>query len=159
LGSISDVAILRFYPWMADQGTVATLSWMARDQQLGARNYALREAYEWVDAHTPADIKLQFNPQVELQDTPAFLYNQRQLVASNDPGCLANFGGDAALCQPLLTALAALYAKHDQPAPSSIGEACQALPVNILVAKDTDAAWRNRESWVWREQPIFSNTY
>jgi hypothetical protein len=33
------------------------------------------------------------------------------------------------------------------------------MPVDVLVAKDTDRAWADRESWVWRERPAYANAY
>jgi hypothetical protein len=36
-------------------------------------------------------------------------------------------------------------------------DACAALPVDVLVAKDTDPVWSNRASWVWRETPAFAS--
>jgi len=52
-----------------------------------------------------------------------------------------------------------LYVKRDQTAPVSIRDTCRALPVDILIAKDTDAAWKNGESWVWKERPVFANGF
>jgi hypothetical protein len=38
-------------------------------------------------------------------------------------------------------------------------EVCAAMPIDILVAKDYDPPWANRESWVWRARPVFANEY
>jgi hypothetical protein len=157
-GTLYDIAILRFYPVMADRGIVATLGWMARDRQLGPRNFAQRQAYEWMDRNTPADARFQYNPRVVLQETSAFLYGERQITAG-DMSCLATFGGDASGCPPMQAVLQRLYPVKGQAAPDRVAEACGALPVDILVAKDTDAVWRDRESWVWKDRPVFANDY
>jgi hypothetical protein len=31
--------------------------------------------------------------------------------------------------------------------------------VDVLVAKDTDSAWSDRDGWVWREKPMYANSY
>jgi len=158
VGTVYDMAMLRLYPWLADRGVVSTLAWMSRDRHLGRRNYAQREAYEWVDRNTAPQTRIQFNPHVDLQETAAFLYADRQIVAANQ-GCLTAFGGDPALCPPIQAVLDRLYTPPGQPAPESVADACRSLPVDVLVAKDTDAVWRDPRSWVWRDRPLFGNAY
>jgi hypothetical protein len=157
-GTVYDMAILRLYPWLADRGVVSTLDWMARDRHLGERNYAAREAYEWLDRNTPPDARIQFDPHVAIQDTAAFLYANRQMVAANE-GCLAAFGGDPALCPPIMAVVGRMYPLPGQSAPAAIADACRGLPVDILVAKDTDAVWRDPRSWVWQDKPLFANAF
>ena len=158
LGTAYDVAILRFYPVLADAGLVANIGWMALDRQLGARNYSAREAYEWIAQSTPPHTVVQFDPHVEVQDTSALLYARRQIAAA-DLSCLAVFGGDQSQCPALIEKLAYLYPAKGEPAATSIETACRSLPVDILVAKDTDAAWADAHGWVWNEKPVFANRY
>jgi len=157
-GVVYDIGLLRLYPVAADRGVLAMLPWMAPDHRLGERNYAQREAYEWVARNSAAGARIQFNPRVEYQDTPAFLYAGRQIVAA-DEGCLATFGGPVAECLPILDTLHRLYPQAGEAAPETIAAACASLPVDILVAKDTDEVWSDPRSWVWREQPVFANTF
>jgi hypothetical protein len=49
-----------------------------------------------------------------------------------------------------------LFPEPGKPAPDS-SEACESIGANILIAKDTDSVWAMRDSWVWREKPLFSN--
>ena len=51
-GTAYDLAILRIYPVLADRGAVPMLHWMSPDRQLGRRNDAVREAYEWARSST-----------------------------------------------------------------------------------------------------------
>jgi len=157
-GSAYDIACLRFYPALADRGTVATMGWMTRDHRLGPRNFAEREAYEWVNRNTPSDTTIQFNPHVVIQDTAALVYAERQMVSAAD-NCMTTFGGDPSVCPGIQSALDGLYTARGQPAPESIGPACHALPVDIFIANDTDAVWRDPRSWVWKERPVFANSY
>jgi hypothetical protein len=157
-GTLYDIAILRLYPVLADHGVVAEIGWMAPDRQLGARNDSAREAYEWIAQSTPSRAIVQFDPHVEIQDTSALLYARRQIAAA-DLRCLAVFGGDASLCPPLVAELLRLYPGKGAPAAAGKETACRSLPVDILVAKDTDSAWADRNGWVWTGKPLFANRY
>jgi hypothetical protein len=157
-GTVYDLGILRLYPILADAGLVAKVGWMAPDRQLGARNYSARQAYEWIAHATPPGAVIQFDPHVSLQDTSAMLYASRQIAAA-DPSCFAVFGGDPSLCPPLVARLAPLYPAAGEPAAAGMDAACQSLPVDILIAKDTDAVWADPHSWVWTGRPIFANRF
>jgi hypothetical protein len=155
-GTLYDVAILRLYPVLADRGAVPMVAWMSPDRQLGKRTYAARQTYEWVDRQTPQTAVIQYNPKVAIQDTPAGLYSDRRAIAAG-PDCLCTFGGDLRQCTPILATLEKLYAK--EPGPESFQEVCRAMPIDMLVAKDTDPVWENRAGWVWEQQPVFANEY
>lgn len=156
-GTAYDVLMLRFYPVMADAGLVAPAGWMAPDRHFGARTYAAREAYGWAQS-LPPNARLQVNPHVTMQDTYAFLYSRRPLVAG-DEGCLSTFGGDPAACAGLVATLKRFYPPAGRPAQPSLADLCRALPVDWLVVKDYDAVWADPRSWVWQEKPLFANAY
>jgi hypothetical protein len=157
-GTAYDLFMLRAYPVLADHGALPHLIWMSHDRRLGERNYAVREAYEWAHQSMPADAVLQFDPHVVWQDTPGFLYSDRQIAAA-DEQCLAGFGGDQRTCRPLMAEVEELYPDKAGAAPANILQVCNSLPVDILAAKDTDWVWKARDSWVWREKPLFANNY
>jgi hypothetical protein len=154
-GTIYDVLMLRLYPVLADRGALPHLVWMSPDRKLGERNYAVREAYEWAQKSTPADAIVEFSPRVVWQDTPGFLYANRQIAAA-DQGCLAGFGGAASLCAPMIAAADRLFPERGQPAPQSTA-GCESLGASLLIAKDTDSVWGLPDSWVWREKPLYAN--
>ncbi len=154
-GVVYDLAITRFYPLLSDAGVVPALDWMGPDRQIGKRTFAERQAYEWARRATSDSASIQFNPTVVFQDTPAFLYSGRRILAS-DLVCNSGFGGDPGICKSIVTRLQAVYAAKETNVEQ---EACAALPIDLLVAKDTDAVWRDRNSWVWTERPAFSNSY
>jgi hypothetical protein len=154
-GTVCDIFIFRLYPVVADRGGLPELDWMSPDRKLGERNYAVREAYEWADKHTPAGAIVQFSPHTFYQDTTGFLYSNRQIAAAG-PGCLAGFGGDASLCAPLVAAADLLFPERGQPVPES-SAACESLGADVLIVKDTDFVWSVHDSWVWREKPLYAN--
>jgi len=157
-GSVYEIAINRFYPLLADRGTVATVSWLAPDRQAGKRNYAVREAAEWAAGAAPGDAIIQFNPHTASQNTSAYLYAGRQMLAADD-NCLSTFGGDPALCPASITELNRIYPRAGQTAESALDGVCRNLPIDLIGATDTDPAWSDRRSWVWQQRPAFANGY
>jgi hypothetical protein len=154
-GVAYDLAILRFFPLLSDQGIVPKIGWLAADNKLGLRTYANREAYEWLRAHTSAKALVQQNPKPIYQDTFFGLYGQRQTVAADD-SCGTTFGGDVRECRPLVAELVTLFAATGSEILEST---CRAMPVNYFVAKDTDEAWANSTSWVWQQPASFANNF
>ncbi|MGB7762241.1 MAG: hypothetical protein WBL61_20575 [Bryobacteraceae bacterium] len=154
-GVIYDVAILRFYPVLSDLGRVPKIDWLAGDQLLGLRTAANREAYQWLRARTPETAVIQPNPEPAYQDTFFGAYGHRQAIAVGRD-CSSGFGGDPRECAPLMPVLAGLFAGGGAQALESV---CRTLPIDIVVARDTDPAWRDRASWVWTGNPIFRNDF
>jgi hypothetical protein len=158
-GTVTDLAMIRLYPVLADRGVVPPLDWMSPDRDFGHRTYAARSAYEWIQTATPSTAAVQANPHITFQDTLGMIYGDRRVVAADDIACLAAFGGDPKDCPPIVSRLHQLFPKDGRPAAASIREVCGALPIDVLVAKDTDSAWSDRESWVWKERPIYANQF
>ncbi len=156
LGTVYDLAVLRFYPLWADEGALPKISWMSEDDQLGKRTYASREAYRWLDARTSPRSVIQQNPDPIYQDTFYGLYGNRQTVAE-DLTCTSGFTPDTRQCQPIVELLTGLFASDARSL--TFENACGNLPIDVVVAKDTDAAWRDPSSWVWSREPIFANKY
>ena len=154
-GVVYDLAILRFYPVLSDAKAAPKVFWLAQDEKLGLRTYAVREAYEWLRARTSARTIVQHNPNVAYQDTFYGLYADRQTVAE-DASCGTTFGGDSRECAPVVQRLAGLFSG---PATESFETVCKSLPIGVMVVKDTDGVWSDRSSWVWSRQPIFANDF
>jgi hypothetical protein len=157
-GTVYEIGITRLYPILADRGVLPPLNWMAPDRQFGKRNYAQRAAYEWVKANTPETAVLQYNPEVVLQETGAMLYGDRRAIAAS-PQCDTTFGGDSRFCGPIVARLRQLYPAAGQPADVSLAQVCRDLPIDVIVAKDTDPVWSDPNSWVWTGKPVFSDAY
>jgi hypothetical protein len=156
VGTIYDQALVRFYAPLYPAKFLAKIPWLAPDEKLGERTYANREAYEWLRAHSAADSRMQQNPNPVIQDTFYGLYANRSTVAE-DRECAATFGGDSKECPPLQKILEPLFASN--PPAESFESACAALPIDFLVAKDTDAVWGGEGTWVWRRQPVLANRF
>jgi len=158
VGVVYDLAILRFFPVLSDAGRVPKIDWLANDEKLGRRTYANREAYEWLRARTPARAVIQQNPNTPVQDTFYGLYGNRQTVAE-DTTCGTTFGGDPRECVTIMDRLTRLFSIDGTSSSQGFDTACESLPIDIVVAKDTDKVWNDRSSWVWTRTPIFSNNF
>jgi len=155
-GTIYDQALLRFYAPLSDAKFLPKVAWLARDERLGDRTYANREAYEWLRAHSNAAAFVQQNPNPVTQDTFYGLYANRATLAE-DIACMTPFGGDPKGCAPLQEKLAPAFAA-DSP-ESALDSACAALPMDFVVFKDTDDAWRSPGNWLWHRTPLFANSF
>jgi hypothetical protein len=157
-GSAYEIGINRFYAPLADRGIVPIFSWLASDRQAGERNYANREAGEWVTAATPATGMVQFNPVLVEQNTSAMLYSERPTLAA-DRSCMSTFGGDPALCAAVIGALSRAFPRAGETAAPDLDSFCHTLPIDFIAASDTDPEWNDRRSWVWTQTPAFANAY
>jgi hypothetical protein len=157
-GTVYDLAMVRFYPVLADRGVVPPLDWMSPDRNFGKRTYAERSAYQWLHTVTVATAAVQSNPKVVFQDTVGMIYGDRHSIAA-DTFCLTSFGGDPAQCPPVLSRVLAAFPEDARSLPASFQDICRSLPIDTLVAKDTDPVWGNLTSWVWTERPAYSNAY
>jgi hypothetical protein len=154
-GVAYDLAILRFYPVLADFGKVPRIGWLGADRQVGLRTLANREAYEWIRARTPETAVIQPNPAPVYQDTFFGAYGDRQTIAVGFL-CGSSFGGDPQECESTMATLAPLFAGGG---PQLLASACSNLPMDYVIAEDTDKAWHDPSSWVWAGTPVFSNNF
>jgi hypothetical protein len=154
LGTAYQVFMLRMFPILLDRGAIAGPSWMLPNRQFGKRAYALRSAYEALDAQLPASAVLQSNPATE-NLILHMLYSARD-AAAGDGGCGIDFGGDESVCALRLRKLAALFALPDG---SNLGAMCQEYGIDAVIVEDSDRVWRDPSSWVWSRDPVIANDY
>jgi hypothetical protein len=157
-GSIYEVGLLRLYPILLDARKAPVVAWLSNDRNLGRRTLSARSAYEQVRASTPETVIVQHNPDIPDDDLFYGLYADRQ-TAVETRGCGARFGGDPASCAGLYAAVTAIFETTDARDPQKVREACREGSIDILLAKDTDPAWSDKQSWVWTNPPISAQRY
>jgi hypothetical protein len=157
-GTVTDLALVRLYPVLADRGVVPPLDWMSPDRDLGHRLYAARTAYDWLRRVTPDTAAVQANPKPNpaQQDVIGMTYAERPTIAG-DLSCHAGFGGDLTECAPLVSRLTTVFPAGSGSA--AFYDACHSLPLDSIVVKDTDPVWSDPQSWVWTEHPSYANPY
>ncbi len=154
LGTMYEVLMLRINPVLVDRGVIQGQSWVDKDPQSGKRAYALRSAYEVLDAQLPSSAVLQSNPLREFIILHQ-LYSGHD-EAAGDAGCGTSFGGDPALCAPRVRKLAGLFSFPDG---SYLDATCQEYGIDAFIVEDLDPVWWQPSSWVWSRHPVAANDH
>jgi hypothetical protein len=158
LGTGYQVFMLRMFPVLVDRqdnhGDFRGPSWVAPNRQFGKRAYALRSAYEALDAQLPSSAVLQSNP-VTKDLVLHMLYSGRDAAAS-DGRCGIDFGGDAEVCASRVRKLTALFRFPDG---SNLDAVCREYGIDAVVVEDADQVWREPSSWVWSRSPAVANDF
>jgi hypothetical protein len=153
-GTAYQIFMLRMFPVLADRVGIKGSTWVDLDRHFGKRAYALRSAYEVLNAQLPASAVLQSNP--SRQYTILHSLYSRHDAAAGDAECGTDFGGDPALCSVRVKKLTGLFVLPDG---SNVDATCQEFGIDALVVQDLDRVWREPSSWVWARSPIVANDY
>jgi hypothetical protein len=155
VAAVYSLTILRAYPYFDDKGMIAyPADWLPAPHEVGLGIMDVRSAYDQLDKMLPAQSIVQYNPMRE-DYLPLLEYGTFQSVDAF-PNCGTEFGGDTGKCPPVQDAIAKLFNK---PGETNIRDLCSRLSIDVLVARRTDAAWRDRNSWVWMNPPLVANSY
>lgn len=163
LGTAYQVFMLRLFPYLSDRRTIVGISWVdTRDRQFGKRAYALRSAYEALDAQLPASTIVQSNPANEFPILH-MLYSGHDSAAATpagDPECGTAFGGDPRVCALRMQQLAGLFDLPDGGNGDGNGDAaCREYGIGAIVVENSDRVWREPSSWIWSQPPVVANDY
>ena len=144
-GSLYEVCMVRFY-YVISGGFD------------GKRSYAIRQLYEGLKQMLAENAVVQHDPNHLPGDVFYGLYADRQAAAETSQ-CGVVFGGDPALCPGVIGPINDLFEKPGAIAPENINTVCESLSIDTLVVKDGDKVWADKNSWVWKRQPILANDY
>ncbi len=158
MGSFYGLVKIRFYPLLSDFTSTPLYAWLSPDRNLGERTFALRAIYDELRRRTPAGAVFQHNPNTNPSDFFHGIYADRQ-VAAETQGCGVNHGGDASLCKSWYGPINDLFEDPKAFDETQIDELCRRLSIDVLVVKDTDKVWKDRQSWAWKRTPILRNGY
>jgi len=154
MGTAYQIFMLRMFPVLVDRGSIAGPSWVVAGRQFGKRAYALRSAYDALDAQLPASAVLQSNPQSE--DLILHMLYSRHDAAAGNGECGTDFGGDPRVCALRLRKLSRLF---ELPDGSDLEATCREYGIDALIVEDSDLVWREPSSWIWSQQPEVANDY
>jgi len=154
LGTAHQVFMLRMFPVLADRGVIRGPSWVVPNRQFGKRAYALRSAYEGLDAQLPSSAVLQSNPAT--QDLILHMLYSGHDAAAGTGECGTTFGGDPGLCTLRLQKIAGLF---ELPDGSNLDATCREFGIDAVVVEDSDRVWREPSSWIWSRHPAVANDY
>lgn len=153
-GTAYQVFMLRMFPVFADHGAIRGQTWVDMDRQFGKRTYALRSAYEVLDAQLPSSAVLQSNPSTK-GPILHMLYSGHDAAAAN-PGCGTPFGGDLGLCTLRVQKLDGLF---ELPDGSNLDATCREYGIDAVVVEDSDHVWQEPSSWIWSRHSVVANDY
>ena len=155
VAAVYGLTILRTYAFLDDKGMIASpADWLPVPHEIGYGIMDIRSAYGELDKVLPTQLIAQYNPMRE-DYLPLLEYDSFQSVDAF-PDCGTEFGGDTGKCPPIQGAIADLFNK---PGDTNICGLCSRLSIDVLVARKTDAAWKDRNSWVWTNAPLVANSY
>jgi len=115
-----------------------------------AHNAYLSElGYAALNRAVPRDAIVQFDPIVRNNYWLAadlMGAKHQAAIVTDQPFCGAELGGDPSGCAAMAPAMDALY--HGETAAEARA-ACAEFGIDYLVTRVSDAAWKDRQSWVW----------
>ena len=131
---------------------------MDPDRQFGKRAYAMRSAYQVLDAQLPASAILQSNP-ATIHPVLHMLYSGHDSAAATpagDPVCGTAFGGDPVLCVMRARKLMELFEFSDG---GNLNATCREYGIDAIVVENADRVWHKPLSWIWTVPPAVANDY
>jgi hypothetical protein len=149
--SLYQVVMLRIYPVLADYGRVPA------KQAPGADNFLIRSAYQDLAHRVPAESILQPNPDARVARDLS-LYANHQTVDAFAPDCGTVFGGSLVRCQKAQEMIRQVF-KSPMTDWGTVDVLCNTLSINVLVVTRDDAVWQSPDSWVWRRNPVVTNSF
>lgn len=112
--------------------------------------YAARSEYGRVANLIPGDAIVQSNliDSANYFNVINMLYSGRAMATDGELDCGAVFGGDPALCANTQKIVRELFV-NPAPLAAKAKARCQILGIEYLAVSDSDAAWQDRNGWVW----------
>ena len=80
--------------------------------------------------------------------------DRQMAIASDQPWCGSELGGDPSGCRRMASAIDSLYAGATA---QQARETCRAYNIDYLVARIYDGAWQDKQGWVWTLDPVVSD--
>jgi len=111
--------------------------------------YLSHVGYAALDKAIPPDAIVQYNPasaSYAWSEADWLGVDHQIAIASDQLFCGAELGGDPAGCRVMAPAMDELYRGETA---AEARATCGEFGIDYLIARATDAAWKDRQSWVW----------
>lgn len=152
VGSVFQLYILRTYTWYGDHGLNGRVPRFPLPPHVGERTFEVRSVFHELDRKLPASAVLQHNPL--LWDLiPYHLFSKFQFAAG-DEACGTAFGGDSVECNKFVATIAQVYGPAATLPQEDLNQLCDHFHVDVLIAEESDPAWKVDDSWVWTRKPL-----
>jgi hypothetical protein len=152
LTTITDVLLLRTWPMLVDAGIAGFPSGLSPDNQLGKRTFAAKQAYDFINVHTPQNVLIQDNPD-DPSNRPIGLYANRPIAISGQTAYgvpMQDFNNRA-------LSISRIY--DGSSSWAEIDPICAANSIDIIVMTDIDPIWKNLSSLEQERKPLYQNDY
>lgn len=144
---------LRMYPMLIDLGIVKSPNAISRDDQLGVRTFHARQAYQFIDENTPANIIIQYNPLNQF-DRPSGLYGRRQMAISDR----TIYGVSLELYSDISKDVGTIFNKRAENW-EAIDAKCDSYQIDLIIVNDTDLLWDSLQTLKIIRKPVYENEY
>jgi hypothetical protein len=146
IGTFYEALLLRFYTPLAG---ISARSIKSPDYSPFHNAFISTIGYAKLDKAIPSDAVVQFNPHFVnhlVTDIDLREVDHQIVIASDQPWCGAELGGDPSGCLVMAAALDNLYhgASSDQARIT-----CRQFGIQYLIARLNDQAWNDKSGWVW----------
>jgi hypothetical protein len=122
------------------------------DTNSGVRLASVRAAGEWIRKNLPRDAVVQDNP-IYRSLGPGLYFERQSAAMAGLLGLLG--GGELRGCVDTLDTSVPLF--NSAGTDYDLAATCRHIGIDFLAAQSHDRAWKNPDSWVWREKPVFAN--
>jgi len=125
--------------------------------KLAHKAYFSSIGYAQLDAVIAHDAIVQYNPRFRDDFERAvnlFGIDHQSALMTDQPWCGSELGGDPSGCPAMASAIDSLLKDATAEQARAI---CRQYAIDYLVANVYDAAWSDRQGWVWRLKPVISD--
>ena len=151
--TLYDMFFLRAWPMLIDTGIAGFPRVLSPDNHLGERTLAMREAYAFIEDHTPPTSIVQFDPRYTM-DRPAGLYRTRGTVVSYH----SLYGIPEEVFEPLIASVGSIFDAQN-PDWHSLDQVCDQYHINVLIIRDLDPIWSSRDPLSAARVPLYENQF
>jgi hypothetical protein len=153
LTTVLDVLDLRTEPMLVDRGISGFPNDIGPDTQAGKRNFAARQAYDFVRARIPAGVIIESNPSVRI-DRAGGLYGDHQMAIAGR----AAYGVSRHDFWVLAERIKPIFI-YRRLAWGGIDRICSQTHIGALVINDEDPIWKNLPNLLQVRTPLYINQY
>ncbi|MBV9224683.1 MAG: hypothetical protein JOY85_11670 [Acidobacteriaceae bacterium] len=148
----AEILLLRTFTMFQEANRADSVFIQSRDVGLLAAD--TRAAYSWLQQHSGPNTVVQNNPSVDW-DFLFGLYANRQAVV-NGKSQLSYKRMYSPRIRKAIQDLSVLF-DGKTAAPPDLNGICSKWGIDYLLVKAQDPVWAKRNSWIWRDPPVYQN--
>jgi hypothetical protein len=151
LTTVVDVVLLRTWSLVENAAAKSLSSNLDRNEALGPRILAARQAYDFINAKAPANVIIEPDPSRPL-DIPLGLYADRQIAVAGQTA----YGVSQPEFANRASSIAEIFKADDW---TQIDISCKQLSIDLVVVNDLDALWQRLPDLGQGRAPMYRNAY